>query len=49
MKDGKLGGNPPLEESGMSLTPDGIPMENNLPADRKPLEDEIEITKFGKE
>jgi hypothetical protein len=48
MVDGKLNGKSPLEETGMSLTPDGIPINDNLPSERKPLDDEIEVTKFGK-
>ena len=47
MEGGELDGNPPLEETGMSLSPDGIPMGMNLPPDRKPLDDEVEITEYG--
>ena len=49
MANGELDGKPPLEETGMSLSPDGIPLGGgvNLPPNRHPLDDEIEVTKFG--
>ncbi len=39
-ENGEAKGEPPVEETGRSLTPDGVPLGLNLPKDRKPLRDD---------